>query len=356
MRSQLLAYGVLLIALCEASGSDRASAQPAAPIPQTQAGKFLESWLTALNGGPSAISAFATANRITSMSVDQTIFLWATTGGLSLIRIDRTAQDSVSALMQDKYSEQLERVEVSVNETTSNAAVVSVRATARPPDLAIPRLTESAAVEALVARATESARADGFSGVLLVARGDRVVLQRGWGEANRDTHTPITVDTKFAIASTGKMFDAAAALQLVSAGKLRLDDTVGKYIPDYPNKDIASRVTIRHLLLHRGGTGGLPPDDVRKILRTPDDYVRVLGGRPPVFAAGTTYQYSNYGYILLAAVIERQRHAFSRVSPNEDLRSGRHGVHEDWDLRAAATGRCASVQHTKLAADTSVEQ
>src|SRR5438270_12590362 len=105
MRSQLLTNGVLLIALSGAFICDHPSAQPAAPIPPTQAGKFLESWLTALNGGPSAISAFATANKVTSMSVDQTIFLWATTGGLSLIRIERSAQDSVSALMQDKYSE-----------------------------------------------------------------------------------------------------------------------------------------------------------------------------------------------------------------------------------------------------------
>ncbi len=316
MRSQLLTNGVLLLALSGASSlCDHASAQQAAPMPQTQAAKFLERWLAALNDGPSAISAFATANRVTSLSVDQAIFLWATTGGLSLIRIERSAQDSISALMQDNYSEQLERVEVSLNESRPKTATVSVRPTARPADLVIPRLTESAAVEALVARAIESARGDGCSGVLLVARGNRVLLERGWGEANRDTHIPIAVDTKFAIASTGKMFDAAAALQLVSAGKLRLDDTVGKYIPDYPNKDIASRVTVRHLLMHTGGTGGLPPDDVRKTLRTPDDYVRALSGRAPLFEPGTAYQYSNYGYILLADLIERT----SRMSLQEYL-------------------------------------
>jgi CubicO group peptidase (beta-lactamase class C family) len=115
----------------------------------------------------------------------------------------------------------------------------------------------------------------------------------------------VTLDTKFAIASTAKMFEAVAALQLIEAGRLRLDDTVGRYIPEYENKEVASKVTIRHLLLHTGGTGGVPPEDVRKTLRTVGDYVLLLSPRPPLFDPGSEYQYSNFGYVLLAALIER---------------------------------------------------
>jgi CubicO group peptidase (beta-lactamase class C family) len=104
-----------------------------------------------------------------------------------------------------------------------------------------------------------------------------------------------------------KMFTAVATLQLVEAGALALDEPIVTYLPDYPNQDLASKVTIRHLLSHTGGTGdffGPEFDEHRLELRTHSDYVELLGERGVMFEPGSRWEYSNYGFILLGAVIE----------------------------------------------------
>jgi D-alanyl-D-alanine carboxypeptidase len=96
-------------------------------------------------------------------------------------------------------------------------------------------------------------------------------------------------------------------MQLVQEGKIRLDAPVGTYLPKYPNKDVASKVTIHHLLTHTGGTGDIfgPQFEERRLtLRTLADYVTLYGERPLAFEPGARWEYSNYGYILLGGVIE----------------------------------------------------
>src|SRR5690606_8343244 len=118
--------------------------------------------------------------------------------------------------------------------------VISVRPTDLPPPFAPPRLSLQDALDALKKRADEQLAADKFSGVLLVAQGDRILLEQAWGKANRESGTPITVDTQFRIGSMNKMFTAVAVLQLVDAGKLSLQGTVGHYLPKYPNREVAT--------------------------------------------------------------------------------------------------------------------
>lgn len=104
------------------------------------------------------------------------------------------------------------------------------------------------------------------------------------------------------------MFTAVAILQLVSVGKLRLDDPVIKYLPDYTNRDLASKVTIGELLSHTGGTGdffGPDFDKHRLELRTHEDYIKLFGGRQASFEPGSRFEYSHYGFIILGAVIEK---------------------------------------------------
>ena len=105
-----------------------------------------------------------------------------------------------------------------------------------------------------------------------------------------------------------KMFTATAILQLLQAGKLRLDDPLGKYLTDYPNKEIATKVTIKQLLTHTGCTGDIfgPEFDAHRLeLRTLQDYVKRYGGRGPQFEPGSRWEYSNYGFVLLGVVIEK---------------------------------------------------
>jgi CubicO group peptidase (beta-lactamase class C family) len=105
-----------------------------------------------------------------------------------------------------------------------------------------------------------------------------------------------------------KMFTATATLQLAQAGRIGLDDPLGKYLTNYPNKDIATKVTIKQLLSHTGGTGDIfgPEFDAHRLeLRTLQDYVKVYGSRAPQFEPGSRWEYSNYGFVLLGLVIEK---------------------------------------------------
>src|SRR5205814_1123559 len=116
------------------------------------------------------------------------------------------------------------------------------------------------------------------------------------------------LNTQFRLGSMNKMFTAVAVLQLVQAGKVKLNDPVGKYLTDYPNKDVATKVTIHHLLTHTGGTGDFfgPEYNAHRLeLRTLQDYVALFGKRDLAFAPGSQWSYSNYGFLLLGRVIER---------------------------------------------------
>jgi len=110
------------------------------------------------------------------------------------------------------------------------------------------------------------------------------------------------------LGSMNKMFTAIATLQLIESGKLSFDDVIAKHIPEYPNKDLAGKVTIRHLLTHTGGTGDIFGPDFTKnrlALREHSDYVNLFGARGLAFPPGSQYQYSNYGFVLLGRIIEK---------------------------------------------------
>src|SRR5260370_22449751 len=105
-----------------------------------------------------------------------------------------------------------------------------------------------------------------------------------------------------------KMFTVVATLQLVQDGKVHLEDPLGKYLPDYPNKDVASRVTIQHLLTHTGGTGDFfgPEFDAHRLeLKPLGDYVKLYGNRPLESEPGSQFEYSNYAFVLLRPVVQQ---------------------------------------------------
>ncbi len=117
-----------------------------------------------------------------------------------------------------------------------------------------------------------------FSGAVLVAKDGQPIFARAYGLSNREKNLPNALSTRFRMGSMNKMFTAVVLLQLVQAGKVGLDDTIGKYLTDYPNQAIASQVTVRELLTHTGGTGdifGPEFDKNRLALRTLNDYVKL---------------------------------------------------------------------------------
>jgi CubicO group peptidase (beta-lactamase class C family) len=174
-------------------------------------------------------------------------------------------------------------------------------------DLVLHRLTEAEALAALETFVREGASADRFSGAVLVAKGGEVLFTEAYGLADREREIPNAVQTRFRIGSMNKMFTAVAILQLVEAGKVNLTASLGTYLTDYPNHEVAEQVTIHQLLTHTGGTGDIfgPEFDAhREELRTLGDYVELYGERGPEFEPGSQWSYSNYGFILLGAVIE----------------------------------------------------
>ena len=167
---------------------------------------------------------------------------------------------------------------------------------------------DSVLVAAVRARLEAAAQAGEFSGAVLVAREGRTLFEGAYGLADRERGVANTPHTQFRVGSMNKMITAVAALQLVQAGTLRLDAPLGTWLTGYPNAEVASAVTPHHLLTHTGGTGDIFGPQFtahRTELRTTGDYLELYGARGLRFAPGARWEYSNYGFLLLGAVIER---------------------------------------------------
>lgn len=156
--------------------------------------------------------------------------------------------------------------------------------------------------------AQEEAAAGRFAGAVLVCQGEERLFAEAYGLADRERGIPNTLSTRFRIGSIYKMFTGVSVVQLIQAGKVDPHAPLGTYLTDYPNKDVAAKVSIHHLLTHTGGTGDYyvskyleRRDEVREIA----DYVALLGERGLRFEPSTRHEYSNHGFVLLGAVIEK---------------------------------------------------
>jgi CubicO group peptidase (beta-lactamase class C family) len=185
--------------------------------------------------------------------------------------------------------------------------IMEIRPATLPPQFAAPRMSMADALAAFRERATRKTASDQFSGALLLAKREQILLRQAWGYADRPTSRATTIETQFRLGSMNKMFTAVAVLQLVDLGKLSLQGTVGQYLPDYPNRDVAAKVTVHHLLTHTGGMGDIfgPEFEAHRLqLKEHADYVALFGKRGPEFEPGSQDGYSNYGYVLLGRLIE----------------------------------------------------
>lgn len=161
------------------------------------------------------------------------------------------------------------------------------------------------------ARMDQVARADvernEFSGAILVAKGDTILLDKGYGLANREWNIPNDGETRFRLGSLTKQFTGAAILLLQERGKVSLDAPVKTYLPDAPAAWDA--ITVRHLLGH---TSGIPnftsfPDygETKGRPVTSAELIARFRDKPLDFVPGEKWNYSNSGYAVLAAIIEK---------------------------------------------------
>jgi D-alanyl-D-alanine carboxypeptidase len=172
-----------------------------------------------------------------------------------------------------------------------------------------PKADEAELAAAVREHLESKTAADEFSGVVLVARNDRVVFHEAYGNADRDKAIPNRKDTKFNLGSINKNFTRVAVLQLANRGKLSLDDKIGKFLPSYPNARAAGNVTIRHLLNMTSGIGDFFGDRYdatpKEKIRTLQDYLPLFADLPLEFKPGTANRYSNGGYLVLGLIIEK---------------------------------------------------
>jgi CubicO group peptidase (beta-lactamase class C family) len=150
------------------------------------------------------------------------------------------------------------------------------------------------------------AATDSMPGMVAIADNGKIVFSRVAGIADERTKAPNTPDTRFTLASLGKMFAAVSVAQLVEQDKVALADTVGKFLPDFPNRDVR-RVTVHQLLTHTSGLGLYWNDRYvarRASLYTLADYVPLFADDTLLFAPGSRFGYSNNGYIVLGRIVE----------------------------------------------------
>jgi len=170
------------------------------------------------------------------------------------------------------------------------------------------RLSEAGAIAAIRGELQAATDAGRFAGAVMIGKDGAPVFQAAYGYADLESRTPNEIETKFRIGSMNKMFTAVAVLQLVQAGKVRLADPIGHFLTDYPNQNVASKVTVDHLLSHTGGTGDIFGPEFqahRRELRELKDYTALYGARDLAFEPGSRWSYSNYGFVLLGALIEQ---------------------------------------------------
>lgn len=283
------------LAACLCWASATAAAPPADPLAD-----LLRDWLAAFNSRDEAVLKRFYAERLGDDSPMFALENAADSCGFAVEGIEARSATGMTVLLRQLCLPGLQRAKLTLPEAPGGPAAIEFT------PLALPGHGGDAVVTDIAER---MAARDEFAGALIIARGGRPEIARGWGLADPEGAAPITPDTPMLLASAGKMFTAVAVLRLVEAGRIELDAPIGRYLPDYPNAETA-KVTIRQLLNHRGGTGDigiLGRDDGanRARVRDIDDLIALNGARAPDFPPGSKTDYSNYGFVLLGAVIER---------------------------------------------------
>jgi CubicO group peptidase (beta-lactamase class C family) len=287
-----------------------ALASSATPASETSSLQIFKRWLEAFNSGDSArIAAFW--QKYGPSGADDRVAgdlrLRTMTGGMTIYRVEEDTDTHLVALMKETrgaYSES------TLDPASVNPPVIAgmMGHPVPPPQGSGNPVASDDMLAGLVREHVAAMNGPGaFSGAIYVAHNGKIVLDQAWGMADEANHTGNTVDTQFCIGSMNKMFTAVAILQLVGKGKLAFDKPISTWWPDYPNRDLAARVTVRELLNHTGGTGDIFTPEYqahREETRSLADYVKLFGNRPVAFEPGSRMEYSNYGFILLGRLIE----------------------------------------------------
>jgi CubicO group peptidase (beta-lactamase class C family) len=277
------------------------------PVSEARLQALLKLWLDAFNSSnPADYRAFVTAFIPDGLPyIDDDFAIRDVSGGLDLIRSEVPAPSQISGLVKDRSWDRFSRI-ILTAESNNHLSDITFRGAPTPKDFKVSRLSQRKALRAFQDKLQTEDKAGRFSGVALVAKGDRKLFRHAYGMANIAQGIAVTPETPFCIGSMGKMFTAVAILQLVQRGDIHLDTAIANYLPNYPNAALAKKVTVEQLLAHTGGTGDIfgPAYDGHQEF-SPAKFIELYGLRDVAFEPGSKWSYSNYGYILLGAIIEQ---------------------------------------------------
>jgi CubicO group peptidase (beta-lactamase class C family) len=230
-------------------------------------------------------------------------------GALSIRSVDVSRADQPSALVQAERTETYARLTVFLDSAAPPRIARVGLAPAPDPNVPARRLTDAEIVEQLKSYVERMASRDVFSGTVMLAKAGKPLYSAAFGEANKDFGVRNTIDTKFNLGSMNKMFTAVAVMQLVEAGKLSLDDTLGKFLKAGAMRpDVLSKVRVKHLLTHTSGLGSYFSEEwdrqSRARYRSVDDWMGLVKDESLQFEPGARWAYSNTGMLVLGKVVE----------------------------------------------------
>lgn len=281
-------------------------------------------WIAAFNQGPEAMEAFAVANYAPAVLARRTPAerrqlydnLQAAHGKLrtAAVSIDGdslvlTAKPERGAPLELRFT-----IEPAAPYRIAGLGIQVGGPADDEPRAALPPLTFSkdanaqqigAALDPYLRKLTSD---DVFAGSVLVAKNGQPLFEKAYGLASRRFNVPNKVSTRFNVGSITKDFTKTAIGQLAQAGKLEMDDTLAKHLPDYPNQEVAGKITIQELIDHRSGLGDIFTrrfaETVKGRFQSPQDFITFFAPDPLQFEPGTQQKYSNYGYVVLGAIVE----------------------------------------------------
>ena len=202
---------------------------------------------------------------------------------------------------------------------------------------------------------------DEFSGAILIAKDGNPILNEAVGDASKSYQIKNKTDTKFNVASVGKIFTGLAIMQLVEQGKLSYDDKVNKYVgAEWLKPEVASKIQIKHLLTHTSGLGDYFKDAYAQnnipVFRNLSDYKTLLADDELSFEPGTKFSYSNSGMLILGVIIEKvsgkpyfdylEKHIFTPSGMNNT-----GGFYKDRPVENRATGYTKIYENNKVTFD-----
>ncbi len=286
-------------------------------LPDTPAGDRVSAYLAAYNAGEKEMREFIesgwSTEALMALPVDVRLEryrqLRQNLGTITLYRVVAAEDTSLTAILRSEKEGWFE-FEFAFDRTPHRGiAWISVLQTDDPDQ---PAVMARASVKDLLAHVSsyvDSLTAlDMFSGVVLIGKEDSILFLKAYGLADREKKITNRTGTRFNVGSINKIFTRIAILQLEAEGKLSLSDSIGRFLPDYPNAEAARTVKIGQLLSMTSGIGDFFGDrydaaDREKIMGL-RDYLPLFADKPLEFTPGTARRYSNGGYIVLGLIVE----------------------------------------------------